>query len=115
MFGAGDPDNRHFMQWSNYTANQMWLHDQIAALAKLRTAHPATRRGSRTTLGVGTDTFVYQMTTTGDQVFVALNRGDTTQTATGLPGGNYTDLISGATVTAPLQLAPRTAVVLTAQ
>ncbi len=115
MNGAGDPDNRHFMQWSNYTANQTWLRDQIAALAKLRTAHPATRRGSRTTLGVGTDTFVYKMNTTGDEIFVALNRGDSTQTATGLPSGNYTDLISGATVIAPLQLAPRTAVVLTTQ
>jgi len=30
MPGAGDPDNRRFMQWDNYTANQTWLRDQLA-------------------------------------------------------------------------------------
>ena len=112
MNGAGDPDNRHFMQWNNYTTDQTWLHDQIAALAKLRTAHSATRRGTRTTLGVTTDTFVYKMTTSGDTIYVALNRGDAQQPATGLPAGNYTDLVSGAMVTAPVTLQPRSALVL---
>ncbi|HEV7559591.1 MAG TPA: alpha-amylase family glycosyl hydrolase, partial [Kofleriaceae bacterium] len=31
MPGAGDPDNRRFMQWSGYSASQQTLHDQIAA------------------------------------------------------------------------------------
>lgn len=113
MPGAGDPDNRRFMQWSNYTSDQTWLHDQIAALAHARAQHPATRRGTRTTLGVSTDVWVYQMATSGDAVIVALNRGDGAQPAVGLPGGSYTDALTGQTVTTPLTLPPRTAMVLT--
>jgi glycosidase len=115
MPGAGDPDNRRFMQWDAYTADQTWLRDRISALAKLRAAHPATRRGTRTTIGVSADVFVYKMSTSGDTVFVALNRGDSAQDATNLAAGTYTDLISGQTVTAPLQVPPRTGLVLAAQ
>lgn len=115
MPGAGDPDNRRFMQWDGLTANQSWLHDQLAALAKLRAAHPATRHGTRTTLGVSMDVFVYKMSAAGDTVFVALNRGDSDQPAQGLPPGTYTDLVSGRTITAPLQIPARTALVLAAQ
>jgi len=110
--GAGDPDNRRFMQWSGYTSNQTWLHDQLAALAKMRAQHPATRRGTRNTLGVTTDTWVYEMQTAGDEVYVALNRSDTAQNAAGLPDGTYLDLIAGTTVTLPLQIPPRTGMVL---
>ncbi|HUJ59638.1 MAG TPA: alpha-amylase family glycosyl hydrolase [Kofleriaceae bacterium] len=113
--GAGDPDNRRFMPWSGYTQNQTWLHDQIAALAKLRAQHPATRRGTRMQLGVTTDTFVYSMSMSGDTVYVALNRSDTAQPATGLPPGNYTDLIANQPVTLPLTIPPRTGMVLAAQ
>jgi glycosidase len=112
MPGAGDPDNRRFMQWSGYTANQQWLHDRIAALAKLRAAHSSTRRGTRTTLGVTTDTWVYRMDAAGDSVVVALNRGDAPADASGLPGGSYIDLVNGGTVTAPATVGPRSALVL---
>jgi len=112
MAGAGDPDNRRFMQWANYTGDQTWLRDRISALGKMRAAHPATRRGTRTTLGVTGDVFVYKMTTTGDTVFVAMNRGDAAQPATNLPAGTYTDLLTNTQVTAPLSVPPRTALVL---
>jgi glycosidase len=115
MPGAGDPDNRRFMQWDNYSANQLWLRDRIATLMKVRTAHPATRRGTRQTLGVSGDVFVYKMSTSGDTVFVALNRGDAAQTSVNLPAGTYLDLVSGGTVTAPVQLQPRSALVLAPQ
>jgi glycosidase len=115
MPGAGDPDNRRFMQWSNYTANQTWLHDQIASLAHIRTQHPATRRGARTTLGVSGDAWVYEMVAAGDTVYVALNRGDSAQSATSLPAGDYVDLVTGDTVTAPLTIPPRTGLVLQAR
>jgi glycosidase len=115
MPGAGDPDNRHFMQWAGYTADQTWLHDELAALAKMRTAHPATRRGTRTTLSVGTDTFVYEMVTSGDTVYVALNRGDSPQPATGLPSGTYDDLLGGTPQTGAITIPPRTALVLSLQ
>jgi glycosidase len=115
MPGAGDPDNRRFMQWKDYTTNQTWLRDRLAVLAKIRHDHAATRRGTRQTIGVSTDAFLYKMTSAGDTVFVALNRGDAQQPAPNLPAGNYVDLISGATVSAPLTLQPRSAVVLTPQ
>jgi glycosidase len=115
MPGAGDPDNRRFMQWDALTENQTWLRDQLSSLAKIRSAHPATRRGTRTTLGVMTDVFVYKMTAPGDAVFVVLNRGDSDQPALNLPAGTYTNLVTGQTMTAPLQVPPRTGLVLSAQ
>jgi glycosidase len=112
MPGAGDPDNRRFMQWSNYTADQTKLRDRIASLAKLRAAHPALRRGTRSSLGVTQDTWVYSMSGGGETVYVALNRGDGTYPATGLPNGTYTDLLGGGSVTAPAMIPPRSALVL---
>jgi len=115
MPGAGDPDNRRFMQWDAYTQNQTWLRDEITALAKIRAAHPATRRGTRTTIGVGNDVFVYKMSTSGDAVFVALNRSDTDQPALNLASGTYKDLVSGATFTVPITIPARTGLVLVPQ
>jgi glycosidase len=112
MPGAGDPDNRRFMQWAGYTTDQSWLHDRIAALAKMRAAHPATRRGTRSQLGVTQDVWVYKMSLPGDTVYVALNRGDTAQPATGLPAGSYTDLVTSQPVTGAATIPPRSALVL---
>ena len=114
MPGAGDPDNRRFMQWEGYTANQTWLRDQLAALAKARSAHEALRRGTRTQLGVTNDVLVLKMASSGDTVFVALNRGDSTQPATGLPAGDYKNLLDGSTKTGTVSLPPRTAMLLVA-
>lgn len=114
MPGAGDPDNRRFMQWTGYTANQTFLKDRLAGLAKARAQHPALRRGSYAQLGAGTDVLVYTMSTPGDTVFVALNRGDAPQSAINLPAGNYTDAVTGEAVHAPLTLPARTGLVLVA-
>jgi beta-galactosidase GanA len=100
------------MQWSSYSASQQTLHDQLAALAKARNQHAATRRGTRTTLGVTTDTWVYKMDMPGDTVFVALNRGDGAQPANGLPSGSYKDLVTGTTISGNVTLSPRSALVL---
>nr|HEX4312547.1 alpha-amylase family glycosyl hydrolase [Kofleriaceae bacterium] len=112
MNGAGDPDNRHFMQWDGYTADQTTLRDAVAGLAKMRAAHPATRRGTRTTLGVATDQYTYRMDTAGDTVFVALNRGDNSAQPPGLPSGTYVDLVHGGTVQTPISMPARSALVL---
>ena len=112
MHGAGDPDNRHFMQWDNYLAPQIALRDQIAALAKMRAEHPSTRRGVRQQLGVSQDVLVYKMVDPGDTVFVALNRGDGSQPAINLPTGDYTNALTGEPVRAPVMLEPRSAIVL---
>jgi glycosidase len=103
--GAGDPDNRRMMQWTGYSADQTYLRDRIKKLLEIRAAHPALRRGKRTTLSVSNDLWVYSMSTTGDTVYVAINRGDTAQTATGLPA-SVNELITG---TAGASIPPRQA------
>ncbi len=114
--GAGDPDNRRFMQWSNYSAGQTLVRDHISKLAQIRAAHPALRRGTRTTLSVGNDTIVYKMETTGDTVYVAVNRGDSQTQAGGLPSGQLTDLLSNSSVAGPTVTLPaRSSMVLIAQ
>jgi glycosidase len=112
MPGAGDPDNRRFMQWSGYTVNQVALRDRIAGLAKARAQHEALRRGTRTALGASDDVIVYRMSTTGDVVYVVLNRGDAAQPAPGLPNGTYVDAVTGETLAAPLTVPPRTGLLL---
>ena len=112
MAGAGDPDNRHMMQWTGFSAAQTALRDRIAELTKARAAHPAMRRGTRQQLGVSQDVMVYKMATPGDTVFVALNRGDASQSAVGLPTGDYKDAISGMPVSAPVTVPPRSSIVL---
>ena len=42
----------------------------------MRAAHTALRRGDRTTLSYGDDTWVYQMVDGTDSVYVAINRSD---------------------------------------
>jgi glycosidase len=114
MPGAGDPDNRRMMQWTGYTANQTGLRDYLAALGRVRAAHPALRRGERTTLGQSNDVLVYRMTAPGDTVFVALNRSDTAQPAVNLPAGDYVDLVTNAPVHAPVSVPARSALILAA-
>jgi len=115
MPGAGDPDNRRFMQWSGLSANQTWLRDRMSGLIAARNAHPALRRGTRTSLGNSADVYTYRMTGEGDTVYVVLNRGDDAESAVGLPAGTYRDVVTGETVTAPAQVPARTGLVLTPQ
>ncbi len=96
--GAGDPDNRRMMTWTGWSAAQQGLHDRIATLTKIRAAHPALRRGARTTIEVTEDLWVYQLSTgAGDPVtetvYVAINRSDDDLTTTALPGG-LTELVT---------------------
>ncbi|MEO8799053.1 MAG: alpha-amylase family glycosyl hydrolase [Polyangiaceae bacterium] len=107
MNGAGDPDNRHMMYFSGWTADQTYLHDRIAMLTKIRAAHPALRRGHRTTIGTPTaDVWAYSMATAGDQLWVAINRGDSDQQVTGLPTGTLKELVTSATATGPTVTIP---------
>jgi glycosidase len=115
MAGAGDPDNRRFMQWSGHNPNQSYLRDRIARLAAIRTEHPALRRGVRTTLGTSNDAFVYEMNGDGERLIIALNRGDSSTAAPSLPAGSYTDLITEQSVTSPLTLPARSAMILQPQ
>jgi glycosidase len=98
MPGAGDPDNRRMMQWSGYIAPQQTLLARVQALGQLRAAHPAMRRGVRTTLDVSADLWVYEMATASgdpmpDTVYVAINRSDNDLTTSKLPSG-LTELLT---------------------
>jgi hypothetical protein len=86
------------MQWSGLSAAQQGLHDRIAALTTIRAAHPAMRRGVRTTLDVTEDLWVYSLATlpgdpSPDTVYVAINRSDGDLTTSMLPSG-LTELIT---------------------
>jgi glycosidase len=104
--GAGDPDNRRMMTFSGLTTDQQWLHDRVKALNTIRAAHPALRRGSRTTINVSADVWVYSMATTGDVVYVAINRGDSDQTINGLPSVALDELVTASTANGPSALVP---------
>ena len=99
--GAGDPDNRRFMQWSTLDANQTYLKDRIKKLGDIRSKHPALRRGTRTTLESSADVWAYSRITTGDTVYVAVNRSDSPKDVNSLPGGNYTELVTGGAASGP--------------
>ncbi len=99
--GAGDPDNRRFMQWSGLSTNQQFLLDRMKKLLDIRNKHPALRRGTRTTLEVNGDVWAYSRVTVGDTVYVAINRSDGDKSISSLPAGNYTELVTGAAVSGP--------------
>jgi glycosidase len=93
--GAGDPDNRRFMQWDGYSAGQAWLLQHIKDLGALRAEHSALRRGTRKTLSSGQHTLAYEMKDANETVYVAINRGDSPGDVGGIPDGSYLDALSG--------------------
>jgi glycosidase len=101
LAGAGDPDNRRMMPWTGYSAAQSALLAKVKKLGTIRAAHTALRRGDRTTLSYGDDTWVYQMVDGSDRVYVAINRSDAPATVSGLPSGALTDQLTGEALTGP--------------
>ena len=108
LAGAGDPDNRRFMDWNaaSYNNGQKLLLDRHKKLGSLRKAHIALRRGTRTTLSSSDDTWAYKMVEGSDTVYVVVNRSDSAKMVGGLPGGNFTDGITGETVAGPTVMIP---------
>ena len=109
--GAGDPDNRRMMQWTGYSAAQQTLYARIKALTAIRAAHPAMRRGARSTLEVTLDLWVYELTTlpgdpSPDTVYVGINRSDGDLTTTALPGG-LTELLTSSPVSGTVTIPAR--------
>jgi glycosidase len=101
---------------ATYTAGQKLLLAHVKKLTKLRKQHPALSRGDRTTLSVDDETYAYEKVEGDDRVIVVINRSDDMQDVTGVPDGEYTDLltddpISGGTIAVPprrsLLLAPQ--------
>ncbi len=112
MAGAGDPDNRRFMQWEGTNEHQDWMRDRLAKLGIIRREQSALRRGTRKVLSVTDDTIVYEMVRGSETIVVAINRADASNTAEGVPSGSYTELLDGGIVTAPVTLPPRSVVIL---
>ncbi len=106
LAGAGDPDNRRMMQFAGLNANQTWLKERVAKLLAIRSAHPALRRGVRTTIRVDADTWVYARSTTTETVYVAINRSDTDKSLGGLPGVQLNELVTGTTLQGPNMTVP---------
>lgn len=98
LAGAGDPDNRRSMRWSGIEAREESVRATLKKLTAARAAHPAFRRGRRTTLDAQNDLWLYRMSTTGDEAFVLVNRGDGPGSTSALPPGEYTDLLGGGDV-----------------
>jgi glycosidase len=114
LAGAGDPDNRRMMPWTNYSAAQSALLGKVKTMGMLRQAHTALRRGDRTTLSSDNDSWVYQMVDGSDRVYVAINRADAQKTLGGLPGGSLTDGMTGEKLTGPsVTVPPRAARIMT--
>jgi glycosidase len=101
LAGAGDPDNRRFMEWSGYNGGQLKLLDRMKKLGAQRAAHSALRRGNRTTLSITDDTWAYQMKDGSDSVIVIVNRSDSARTVSGIPAGMYRDQIANEMVAGP--------------
>jgi glycosidase len=104
--GAGDPDNRRFMQWTGLSADQQWLRSRVAALGQLRKAHSALRRGKRAIVSATDNTFVYSMSDGTETLYIAINRGDSDETVSGLPAGSLSDLLNQSSVSGPSVMVP---------
>lgn len=104
--GAGDPDNRRFMQWEGYSSDQTWLRERVARLGQLRAQHPALRRGARTSLSADTNTYVYSMSDGTETLYIAINRGDSDEQVNGLPVRAMTDVYNQQSVTGPAITVP---------
>ncbi len=101
--GSRDPDNRRMMKFdADLTQLQRETLAHAQKLGKARLAHPALRRGSRTTLSVEGEFYAYGRKDGADAVVVALNLSEGTVTkaldvgSLGL-SGTLTDALSGRT------------------
>lgn len=99
--GAGDPDNRRLMQWSELSVDQQWLRQRVAALGQLRQGYPALRRGKRTLLFADDNTLVYSMSDGTQRLYIAINRGDAPQVVSGLPPQALMDVYNQESVSGP--------------
>ena len=106
MPGAGDPDNRRFMQWNGLTADQQWLKARVSALGQLRKTHASLRRGKRAIVSATDNTLVYSMSDGAETLYVAINRGDSDETVSGLPAQSMQDLLNQSSVSGPSVLVP---------
>ena len=106
MAGAGDPDNRRFMQWSGYSSGQQYVHDRIKTLLAIRKAHPALYKGVQVTISATADTWLFAQETAQEQVYVGVNRSDNDAQLSGLPSGALQELVTNTSASGPTATVP---------
>ncbi len=120
LAGGGDPDNRRTLFYADGTlrgavrsCHQVTLFERVKKLGQIRQKHPALRRGTRKTLEVSDELWVYQMETKQaavgqppETVYVAINRSDVSQTACSLPAKPLKELVGDASITGPAIVIP---------
>ncbi|HNT28291.1 MAG TPA: alpha amylase C-terminal domain-containing protein, partial [bacterium] len=113
-------DNRRMMLFGDdLNEHQQDTLAVVKKLAAARAAYPALRRGTRETVHVEEDVWLYTMSDGDDTVLIAFNRGEETvgrTFAVPLVDGSYTDALSeGTTVvkegSIDLTLPPRSAAI----
>ena len=80
--GANDPDNRRMMQFSEYNLQEQALLDKIKHLIHLRRSSMPLMYGDYVPLLVTHDVLAYARVYMGQEVIVALNKSEQTQTIT---------------------------------
>ena len=73
--GTSDPDNRRFMKWSGYSASEQATVDLAKKLGAARRELAALQRGTRATLWVDNDMYLYVRAVGTEATLVAINRG----------------------------------------
>ncbi len=103
--GASDPDNRRMMIFGNeLSTDQNNTLQHVRALGQIRRNHPALSRGTRTTLSIDADFWVYALVEGSDKVVVVLNRNGSAQSRSvnlssiGITSGTLTDELNGGSV-----------------
>jgi len=76
MPGAGDPDNRRMMKFTGLSANERLVLDRVRAAGTVRINNESLRRGTRKTIYVDSNFYVYVRGTGTTAVLVALNRNN---------------------------------------
>jgi len=106
MPGAGDPDNRRFMQFGNDLSQ--YQKDTLAHVKKLglmRLDERALRRGDRHTVVIESDYWAYVMKDGNESVLVVINRGTSTSKSLSIGshgfsnGETLSDVLSNKSVT----------------
>ena len=73
--GAADPDNRRFMKWTGLSSFESATLDHAKLLGAARKELVALRRGTRRTLWIDDDLYVYARQSGSSVALVVINRG----------------------------------------
>ena len=117
LAGGGDPDNRRLMPWDDtqLLPAQLELRSHLQKLAQIRQEFKSLSRGTRQTLRVDADSWVYKTSCQDDRfedLMVVINRGDAPLNDAAVPAGNYLDLLSNTMFSGTVRVEPRSMLIL---